>query len=235
MKQAADRGIMSMKQKFGFEYAFAPGEAPDRFYVYVLFRPTGEPLYVGKGSGRRWRDRRRGHNPRLLAIIKRHGELPSVRVRVGLTEAEAFATEIAFIAAIGRGKDGPLVNMTDGGDGAGGAVRTPQHRAAISAAQRGRKKSPAVIAKNIAAQTERMRDPDKRAALSRANKGKKQSEEARAKMRGRKPSEEARAKMRARRGEKHPSSGRHLTDDQKNVIRLAHLGKKASPGDSGED
>jgi uncharacterized protein YaiI (UPF0178 family) len=91
-----------------------------RFYVYILFRLDGRPCYVGKGKGNRWQDHDRyASNIHLRRIIaKSGGPLPGVIVRDGLTEDEAYATEIAFIAAIGReANGGPLVNMTDGGEG----------------------------------------------------------------------------------------------------------------------
>jgi hypothetical protein len=100
------------------------------FYVYVIFRPSGVPCYVGKGRGRRWLKPRK-HNPHLTAILKAAGgDLPRVRVRQSLTEAQAFETEIAFIKAIGREvHGGPLVNMTDGGDGPAGHRHTEETRA----------------------------------------------------------------------------------------------------------
>lgn len=58
-------------------------------------------------------------------------ELPVVKVREGLTESDAFQTEIAFISAIGRGKNGPLVNLTDGGDGPTGAKHSKKARKQI--------------------------------------------------------------------------------------------------------
>lgn len=93
------------------------------FYVYVIFRTDGRPCYVGKGRGPRWRrTARSGRNPHLAAIWKAaDGALPVVKVREGLTEDEAFETEIALIAAMGREVNGgPLVNLTDGGEGSSG-------------------------------------------------------------------------------------------------------------------
>lgn len=95
------------------------------FYVYILFREwNGEPCYVGKGHGKRYEvHRRQGarhRNKHLANILKRTlGELPIVIVRDNLNEAEAFETEIALIAAIGRAdlKLGPLANHTNGGEG----------------------------------------------------------------------------------------------------------------------
>lgn len=115
-----------------------------QFYIYVIFRPDGAPCYIGKGSGKRWRKTgRRTHNPHLARIIaKAGGELPVVKIRDGLTEPEAFETERAFIAAIGRqANGGPLVNLTDGGEGATGKVMSEAAKDAIRAAQKGRPKS----------------------------------------------------------------------------------------------
>lgn len=118
-----------------------------KFYVYVLFRVNGVPLYVGKGSGRRSEvhvsNAYHGDHSNIRlrrAIEDARGPLPYVRVREGLTEDEAFATEIALIAAIGREADGgPLVNETDGGKGVGrGRVMPAYQRKLISAALKGR-------------------------------------------------------------------------------------------------
>ena len=78
------------------------------FYVYIWFRPwDGSPCNVGKGRGKRYREWWRPSNPRLVAIIRKAGgSLPSVIIRDGLTEAEAFETERALIAAIGRKEKG---------------------------------------------------------------------------------------------------------------------------------
>jgi len=143
-----------------------------RFYVYVIFRPTGIPCYVGKGSGNRWmRHAKHSNNSRLKQIYsKACGELPIVKIRENLTDAEAIETEIAFIAAIGRGKNGPLVNFTNGGDGTSGYSLSTEARAKIGAAQHARKGtwSPS---------------PEWRAAVSAAKKGKHHSLATREKMR----------------------------------------------------
>ena len=90
------------------------------FYVYVMFKPNGSPCYVGKGSGGRWAIKDRSYNTHLMRIIKKYGELATVKVRSGLTEEEAFQVEIALISAIGRSPYGPLANLTDGGEGTSG-------------------------------------------------------------------------------------------------------------------
>ncbi len=109
------------------------------FYVYVLFRPNGTPCYVGKGKDDRWLRMRRRHNKHLSGIIKAAGgEIPSVKVRDGLSEHEAFDIEIALIAAIGReANGGPLVNLTDGGvwfDGLSSSARAQLRAIALERA-----------------------------------------------------------------------------------------------------
>lgn len=101
-------------------------------YVYIVFRPSGLPCYVGKGHGSRWKrhDRKQKQNPHFAAILAQAGgELPVAVIRNGLTDFEACEIEVALIAAIGRETaGGPLVNMTDGGDGTSGAVMTAEWR-----------------------------------------------------------------------------------------------------------
>ena len=141
----------------------------DNFYVYLLSRPCGPELYIGKGKGDRWlRHSGRGRHPNrhlhnVIAKCKREGvEIERIKLAECLTEERAFELEKFFIKAIGR-EDlgaGPLVNLTDGGDGPSGykwtpelrehhskirkgRTLTPEHRAAISAAM---KDNPKVIA-----------------------------------------------------------------------------------------
>lgn len=107
------------------------------FYVYIYYRLDGLPCYVGKGSGFRWKRHptAKNSNAHLQSLIRlAGGDLPRRKVVENLTEAEAFAWEIALIAEIGReANGGPLVNLTDGGEGSAGAKMTSQWRAHRSA------------------------------------------------------------------------------------------------------
>lgn len=118
------------------------------FYVYLYFRPDGiTPCYVGKGHGKRWRrHERETRNPHLARIIKAAGgRLPKIKISEGLSEPAAFSIEMFLIKMIGReANGGPLVNMTDGGEGASGL--SMEARAAISAKQKGKPKSPEACA-----------------------------------------------------------------------------------------
>ena len=124
-----------------------PQERRD-FYVYVIFRPNGVPCYVGKGKKDRWkRTLRYGKNIHLRRILEstHDRQLPTVIVRSYLTEPEAFQTEIAFIAALGREiHGGVLVNLTDGGEGPSGQIFDPEVIERIVSKNRGRKRSPEV-------------------------------------------------------------------------------------------
>lgn len=142
-------------------------------YVYLISRTDGTPCYVGKGKGERWRSHgKRTHNPHLARIYAKYGELPVVKLRDGLTDAEAMAFEIQMIAAIGRLKNGgPLVNMTDGGEGVVGHVRTDAQRTAMSKARKGKPVSPDAGKKISAALKGRPKSPEHCAAVSAAKKG----------------------------------------------------------------
>lgn len=183
------------------------------FYVYLISRLDGTPCYVGKGKGQRWRHNgKAGRNLHFLRIIRKAKaagrDLPKVKIAENLTEAEAFRIEREMIAKIGReANGGPLVNLTDGGDGTSGyrpseetrakmraARKDFQHssetRAAISAALKGKPKSPEHAAKVGAANKGKNWTPSaehiehlRRLAAAKVRQGTKHSDEALAKIR----------------------------------------------------
>lgn len=98
------------------------------YYCYGLFDWLGVPRYIGKGKDGSKREN--SHHKQFDLVNWRKNEfieqtwiildeIPKVIIRKNLTEKEAFETEIALIAAIGRidKGTGTLVNMTDGGEG----------------------------------------------------------------------------------------------------------------------
>lgn len=105
-----------------------------KFYLYAHYRnDTGEVFYIGKGVGNRYKSKQ-GRNPYWENIVKAHGYKVEI-LQYFATEEDAFRAEQSLIADLGR-KDlgkGLLVNMSDGGEGASGAVRTPEQRKRYSA------------------------------------------------------------------------------------------------------
>jgi hypothetical protein len=96
----------------------------NEYYVYVLFRETGVPFYVGMGKGDRWLSHEKRSSiikiseknsiiRRVLSIL---GEVPKVKVAENLTRDQASKIEIALIRLLGRKPEGFLVNRTSGGE-----------------------------------------------------------------------------------------------------------------------
>ena len=97
---------------------------PERpYYTYAHYKAdTGEIFYIGKGKSNRAFNSRSDH---WKNVVNKHGLIVKI-IADFEHEVDAFKMEIHLIAMIGR-KDkgiGPLINLTDGGDGASGCIRT---------------------------------------------------------------------------------------------------------------
>jgi hypothetical protein len=109
-------------------------------YVYMHRKASdGEPFYVGKGKLRRSMlsyERAHEHvsrNPIWRRIEKKHGLAVEIIAHC-ISDNEAQRLERQLIAEIGR-RDigtGPLVNLTDGGDGHAGIIASAELRAVRS-------------------------------------------------------------------------------------------------------
>lgn len=156
------------------------------FYVYVLFRETGVPFYVGKGRGRRWdqhaaeaRAGRHGYRQHIIRGMQERGiDVPKIKIHEELSEIAAHQYEIALIAAIGRRPHGPLVNQTDGGEGASGFKATPETREKLSMARRGKKRPIEWVTNQANAKRGKKMSPEARANMILAKVGHKPSREA---------------------------------------------------------
>lgn len=162
------------------------------YCVYIFFTKEGAPCYVGKGTRRRiWQhytDARNGTHPnKELAALLREGQLPVVVIWRGASSYEAYSIECAFVKAIGRvANGGPLLNKTDGGGGVSGLSMSPELRARLSDAHKG-KQSPMKGRRHTEESLAKMRE---------AQSGRRASDETRAKM-------SASAKRVSKRGRKH--------------------------------
>jgi hypothetical protein len=148
------------------------------FYVYVYRdpRPTknNQPVYVGKGTGDRdlshWS--RGSHNKPFqdfIAHLKARGFV-SICERVFETENEtdAFAKEIELIALYGRRnlKRGSLFNLTDGGEGGSGAIRSDAEKEFLRVDSLDKWQRPEYREKVVAAQKAIQSTPEARALKS---------------------------------------------------------------------
>lgn len=134
------------------------------FYVYVYLdtRKVGkfnygkfnfeyEPFYVGKGKNKRceehlWKSRLNSscYKSRKINKIIQQGYTPIIlKLAENLNENEAFQLEKELILIIGRNDIGigPLTNLTNGGEGISGLIKTEIHRKNLSISAIGRKNS----------------------------------------------------------------------------------------------
>jgi hypothetical protein len=97
------------------------------YYTYAFLREDKTPYYIGKGRGNRI-------NYKNRAIKPPKDKSRIIFLKKNLTEAEAFKHEIYMIFVLGR-KDlgtGILRNLTNGGDGASGHIKSEECKKKIS-------------------------------------------------------------------------------------------------------
>ncbi len=159
--------------------------ASKRFYVYLIKRLNGTPLYVGKGQGRRaYQHKTSTANVRLRRIYARDGDLPIQILREDLTDREAKRLEKKFIRRIGRAdlKTGPLCNLTEGGDGMDKYSHSEATRKKLSEAHIGMRHSEETILQMTAVRIGKKHSKESRLKISAALKGRTFSKEARLNM-----------------------------------------------------
>jgi len=184
------------------------------YYTYAYLREDKTPYYIGKGRGRRiYSTARKIKPPKDKSRI--------IFLKTNLTEAEAFKHEIYMIAILGR-KDlgtGILRNLTNGGDGASGAVISEEHKEKISLANRGRIKSEEGIRKIGEAHKGVPLTEEHKKKISEAQKGNTHAL-------GMVHTEESRRNMsEARKGKPSLKKGKPLSKDTRRKMSESHKGK----------
>jgi hypothetical protein len=150
------------------------------FYVYAYLRSkdsvvakAGTPYYIGKGHKKRaFSKKGRSYPPPPKDRI--------VFLLTNLTENQAFANEIDYIAFYGRVDKGTgiLRNKTDGGEGGSGMIHTEEWKKELSKRWSGDNnpsKRPEIRKKNSESAKIRMNDPNYVYTLS--DKGRKSLQE----------------------------------------------------------
>jgi hypothetical protein len=209
--------------------------------IYGLCDPeTGEVRYIGKTTrvltvrlSAHMSSTRRGGRTHRDNWMRSLGAPPGIRpilVVEGATGAEMEQRVIAMY----RGRGARLTNLTDGGEGTPGIVRSAEWRAKLSVALRGRKMSPEMRAKLSAERRGRPISPEHRAKMVAGLRGHYCSPETRAKigaahrgkpklkLRGRVLSPEYRARISA------SHKGVALSKEHCAAIGAAHVGKPLS-------
>ena len=128
-----------------------------RFYVYALYVEGDDaPFYIGKGSGNRLNEHTMPSRMKMAATtirvytirkaLRDGKKIIAKKLVENLSESDAFLCEAKCIEQYGRRDSGTgcLSNHSDGGEGGSSGNTKPKseaHRAAISAALKGRKKT----------------------------------------------------------------------------------------------
>lgn len=207
----------------------------NKFYVYLHLKNDDKtPFYVGKGFGNR-AYRKVSRNPWWKNTVNKHGYEVQF-IETNLSEDYAFELEKHFIKKIGR-KDlglGPLVNLTDGGQGPSGLrfEMSDESKLKISKASKSRMEvSEATREKISKAHKGKIVSSETREKISRSKSGKKHtkpmSDEAKLKLsesrKGIKFSDETRKKMSI------SATKRKTSDETKKKISDSMKNRKGSP------
>lgn len=121
-----------MQENIFYNYIYLDPRKPGN-YNYQVFHFDYEPFYVGKGQGGRCYNHLNETKNRtcnlkkfykVQKILKQGLEPIVLKIYENLEEPIAFQNEIDLIKIIGRHdkKLGPLVNLTNGGDGGSGRI-----------------------------------------------------------------------------------------------------------------
>ena len=128
------------------------------YYTYIYYDPSrnNEPIYVGKGKDHRaWdhlKTKSKKNTPILnrIRFMKRNNIVPIIGLYSGIDEELSHLLEEELIAKFGR-KDlgkGPLLNLTNGGEGGSGSIRSEETRRKIGVANIGKDRTHSQETKN---------------------------------------------------------------------------------------
>lgn len=144
-----------------------------QFYTYLHCKPDGLPFYVGKGFGSRFSNFYNRNKYHKNVVAKYDAKNILVYVFQCDSEEQAFDDEIHQIAQL-RNDGYELCNLSDGGDGASGVIRSTEAKEKSAAWHRGKKRSIETCIKiscSLKGKNRKPKTAEHRAKISAANKG----------------------------------------------------------------
>lgn len=197
-------------------------QTENRFYVYEHLRSdTGAIFYVGKGTGNRYSVRSHHHRNEFWQRTEKKAGGFCVRiVAKDVDEELAFLVEQERISQL-RIVGVRLCNMTDGGDGTSGWVKTPEWRRKVGAAHRGKVISEETRKKLSISLTGYRHTDEVKARMSASKMGMKNAL-------GHKHSDVTKQKMSAAHIGNKSRTGQKRTEAERLKVSIAMLGKSQS-------
>lgn len=113
----------------------------NNYCLYRHLKPSGEVFYIGMGNLRRPHTKS-DRSDFWWKVVNKYGYEIEI-LKTNLSKEEAYELEIILISWYGRKNLnlGPLVNLTDGGDGSNNVVVSEQTKLKLSKIQKGRKRT----------------------------------------------------------------------------------------------
>lgn len=178
----------------------------NKYHVYLHINPIKKEIfYVGYGQGKR-AYHFKGRSQYWHNIVNKYGDPIVVIVKKDISLKYAKKLEIAYIKIYGRRNMGlgPLVNLTNGGEGNNGVIVSKETKKKLSDSHKG------LIPGNKGKKGYFKHTLESLQKISDTNKGKKHSEETKEKM---------------SKNRKGITLGRKLTEEHKNKISLSNKGE----------
>lgn len=139
-----------MENEKYYVYAYLDPRKLGKF-VYGVYEFEYEPFYIGKGVNQRLNEhiwdsklKTKTFKTNKIKKILSLGLKPIIlKISENLFEIDAFDLEKKLIEVIGRRdlKKGPLTNLTNGGEGFSGLIKSEEHRKNLSKSNLGKKLS----------------------------------------------------------------------------------------------